>query len=242
MKRIFSLTLIGILAISGMGALAQQADLIDVEAIEERARVFAGDAQEIVNAGQPDDKARTEAEELVDAALAQVEGVDPGAGGSNGGPIDFGQMIVGARGLSARPEGSPLLISFVSLSMPPESLARVVEETSAAGGLVVFRGFSAQGTGAFVRALVAVTGEDGAHNVTIDPRLFRAFSVDRVPAYVAVSRSFDPCDTLDCITTPPPHDKLVGNVPLEFALTRFSESNGPGAPVARMGLVNLRGR
>lgn len=241
MKRILAYTVAGAALLTGIGALAQQSVPLDVDAIEARAGAFMDEARAIVQGAEPTEAQVQDAEELVSEALEQVDGLDA-EGMVSEGAVDFGEIVRGAKGISARPEGSPLLISFVSLSMPPESLARVIEETTQAGGLVVFRGFPIEGAGPFVQSLIEVAGEDGAHNITIDPRLFRAFSVDRVPSYVAVSRSFDPCDSLDCVTTPPPHDKLVGNVPLHSALERFIDSNGPGTPVARVGLANLRAR
>jgi conjugal transfer pilus assembly protein TrbC len=37
------------------------------------------------------------------------------------------------------------------------------------------------------------TGQDDFANIGIDPRLFRAFDVQAVPTYVAVSSDFDLC-------------------------------------------------
>src|SRR3546814_5785758 len=74
--------------------------------------------------------------------------------------------------------------------------------------------------------------EDDFANIGIDPRLFRAFDVQAVPTYVAVSSDFDLCAGFSCRTKVPPHDRMIGNVTVEYALSSFAEGNGPGARVA----------
>ena len=81
-----------------------------------------------------------------------------------------------------------------------------------------------------------------AANVLIDPRLFRAFKVEAVPTYVAVSSDYVPCDSLTCVSDVPPFDRLVGNVPARFALETIAGGRGPGAPVAEAALARLAGR
>src|SRR3546814_19599319 len=84
-----------------------------------------------------------------------------------------------------------------------------------------------------------VAREDDFANIGIDPRLFRAFDVAAVPTYVAVSSDFDLCAGFACRTQVPAHDRMVGNVTLEYALTTFAEANGTGARVAAVGLKRL---
>ena len=91
-----------------------------------------------------------------------------------------------------------------------------------------------------IAAVRNVVDQAGASNVAIDPRLFRSFRVDRVPTYVALSSDFEPCDQLDCVTTPPPHNRVAGNVSVGYVLETFSNANGPGAPVSRVALANYR--
>ena len=85
-----------------------------------------------------------------------------------------------------------------------------------------------------------VTKDDQFAAIGVDPRLFRAFRVEAVPTYVAVSSDFSPCDGLACTTTPPPYDAMSGNVTVAYALETFAEDNGPGALVARTALSNIR--
>ena len=68
--------------------------------------------------------------------------------------------------------------------------------------------------------------------VGVDPRLFRTFSVDAVPAYVVTATDFDLCDGFECRTELPPHDRIGGNVTLRHALDAFAAGGGPAAQVA----------
>jgi conjugal transfer pilus assembly protein TrbC len=104
----------------------------------------------------------------------------------------------------------------------------------------VFRGFPDNSMRAFTERLGRIVArEDDFANIGIDPRLFRAFDVAAVPTYVAVSSDFDLCAGFACRTKVPAHDRMVGNVTLEYALTSFAEANGPGARVAAVGLKRL---
>src|SRR3546814_20588893 len=85
-----------------------------------------------------------------------------------------------------------------------------------------------------------VDREDDFANIGIDPRLFRAFDVQAVPTYVAVSSDFDLCAGFSCRTQVPPHDRMIGTVTVEYALSSFARCNGPGAPWAAAGLSTLR--
>jgi conjugal transfer pilus assembly protein TrbC len=44
------------------------------------------------------------------------------------------------------------------------------------------------------------------------------------------------------VTAPPPHDRISGNTSVAYVLETFAGANGPGAPVARLALANLRGK
>ena len=49
------------------------------------------------------------------------------------------------------------------------------------------------------------------------------------------------CDGFDCQDTPPPHDRLTGNVTVAQVLETFSQGGGPGAALARLHLARLEG-
>ena len=135
---------------------------------------------------------------------------------------------------------APQFMVFVSTSMPEQALKRIIADTSAAGGVVVFRGFPGNSGKAFIAALSKVVEKDQQFaSIGIDPRLFRAFDVTAVPTMVVSSSDFTPCDGLTCKTTPPPFDRIEGNVTVRYALETFAGENGPGALVARTALANL---
>jgi conjugal transfer pilus assembly protein TrbC len=84
-------------------------------------------------------------------------------------------------------------------------------------------------TAALSRVLAPSERRDG---VGIDPRLFRAFGIETVPAYVVASSDFDLCDGFDCTTSVPPFDRISGNVTAAYALDTIASGGGPGAKLA----------
>lgn len=239
MKKI--MTLGGVLAVGLMSAaLAQTIEGLDIQALEKRSENRQAEAQALIDfvagQGQP---AAAEAQALSNEAYERIADLDVSGIGSSSGPINLDDLVAGAKANAAGPKSTPLIMAFVSLSMPADSLKRTIEDTTRAGGVVVFKGFSKDGPKPFLDVLAEAVDQRGASNVAIDPRLFRAFQVDRVPTIVAASTTFEPCDQLDCVTPPPPHDRIAGNVTLGYALQTFAEEGGPGAPAAKAGLANL---
>lgn len=221
---------------------AQSVDGFDPQAIEARAGEFQEDAQALFDyVTANEDEHREEAQTVVEQGYTQIEDLDVSGIAGGDGPFNFDEMVAGAKAGMANPRGAPLFIAFASLSMPEVSLSRMIEDTTKAGGVVVFRGFSADNPQAFIQGIRNVVDQAGASNVAIDPRLFRSFQVDRVPTFVALSSDFEPCDQLDCVTAPPPHDRISGNVSVSYVLETFAQRNGPGAPVSRLALSNIRG-
>ena len=223
--------------------VAQSTDGFDPRAVEARAGEYAQDAQELFDfVTNKVERHRDDAQVVVEEGFEAIEDLKVGEAGDPGEPFDFDTMVAGAQSGMTRAEGSPLFLAFASLSMPDEALSRMVAETTAAGGVVVFRGFPADNPQGFAQRIRSFLDERGASNVAIDPRLFRSFSIDRVPTYVALSTDFELCDQLDCVTAPPPHDRISGNISVAYVLERFVDADGPGAPVSRMALSKLQRR
>jgi len=242
-KLLMTLALIG--AFAGVGAaLAQTVDGLDLDAIRARAAAQSEDAAILsAEVARRVEEYRPDAEALDAAARQKVQGLDPATLPKGpAGAVDFDEMIVAASGNLKDNRGSaPQFMVFVSLSMPEESLKTIIDQTSAAGGFVVFRGFPNNSVKQFVAGMSkVVSNDDQFASIGVDPRLFRAFGVQAVPTYVAVSSDFTPCDGLRCTTTPPPFDSISGNVTVRYALETFAEDNGPGALVARTALGNIR--
>lgn len=237
------LTFGGMLAVGLVSAaIAQTIEGLDLQAVDRRSEVSQHDAQSLVDfvLGQGDPQA-VAAQDVANDAYERIADLDVSgiAGGVKGGPVDLDEMVAAAKGNLSGPRSTPLIMAFVSLSMPKEALRRTIADTTRAGGIVVLRGFPEEGVKAFVEGLSKVVDQKDASGIAIDPRLFRAFHVERVPTIVAAASTFEPCDQLDCTTPPPPHDRIAGNVTLAYALQAFTDGNGPGSPAAKIALANL---
>ncbi|UVO53791.1 type-F conjugative transfer system pilin assembly protein TrbC [Sphingomonas sp. SUN039] len=224
-----------VLAQTGANPLAG----LDVQAIQRRADATAADAQAFVD----EIKRRTDAvagDARETAATGQGNHrryVD--AAGKAPGASELDRMMADVTG-KAQTGDAPQFIVFVSLSMPPESLKPLIRDVSKAGGTIVFQGFPGNSIKAFQQGIARVVDQgQEAKSIGIDPRLFRAFNVTTVPAFVVVTSDFDLCDGFDCKTATPPHDRLAGNVTVPYALESFAEGGGPGARIAATALKHL---
>lgn len=242
------LTLKGLVLFASLAAasavVAQTIEGVNLDAIRAAADGQKTDAQTLLDAvAHRGDAHVKEAEELREAGARAVAGIDPATlpKGAEG-PIDFDEMLAGAAANSKVPMGEgPLFIAFASLSMPEASLRALIRDTSRAGGVVLFRGFPGNSTHAFAEGLKkVVSNEEEEAHLGIDPRLFRAFGVTQVPTFVAVSRDYALCEGLNCTSVVPDHDRMIGNVSVDYALESFATGHGPGAGIATVALANLR--
>lgn len=241
--RLLTLGITALLGTAGLSALlAQTVDGLDVQAVKKRAADIAAEAQAFVD--QVKDRGDDFRERATDVRKSGMENLKRVAAtelpkGPDG-KIDFDELVQGAATNANVPGGdAPQFIVFASLSMPPASLKQLIADTARAGGVVVFRGFPNNSAKEFVSRLGQIVQKDDMPNIGIDPRLFRAFDVRAVPTYVAVSSSFDLCAGFQCQTKVPPHDRIEGNVTVDYALNTFAQSNGPGARIAAVALGNL---
>ena len=241
-SRLFGLA--GFLALTAVSAaLAQTIDGLDLKAIKARGTEATADAQNLVDAVAGKGEAhRAEAEQLREQGMAAVANINPAdlPKGPDG-TVDFDELLSGAAANTRTPMGEgPMFIVFASLSMPEASLTRLIADTTRAGGVVVFRGFPGGSTKAFAEGLKRVVTSEGQEaHLAIDPRLFRAFKVSAAPTFVAAGREYELCDGLDCTSRAPDHDRITGNVTVEYALETFASGRGPGAGVARIALTHL---
>lgn len=235
----------GFMMLAGASAvLAQTVDGLDLGEVRARAREETADAQVFVESVVGRGRAHeAEAQELREQAMQSVASFDPAQlpKGPEG-AVDFDQILAGAAANGqAEFASGPLFVVFASLSMPEGSLKSLIADTSRAGGVVVFRGFPQNNVKAFAEGLKkVVTREDQEQHLAIDPRLFRAFRVQAVPTFVIASRDYELCEGFDCSSVVPEHDKMVGNVTVEYALESFAGGRGAGAGVASVALANLK--
>lgn len=228
---------------TGCAVLAQTVEGLDLDAIRARSAKSEQDATALVNeVERRGDAFRKDAQTVQAVALEQMRTIDKASlPRGPAGAVDFDEMIHAASANLKENQGTaPQFMVFVSTSMPEQALKRIIADTSAAGGVVVFRGFPGNSGKAFIAALSRVVEKDQQFaSIGIDPRLFRAFDVTAVPTMVVSSSDFTLCDGLTCKTTPPPFDRIEGNVTVRYALETFAGENGPGALVARTALANL---
>ena len=220
-------------------ARAQALD-VDVKGARARAKAAQLDSRTFTNdAARRGEVFKSEAVDTRKAALANRDRLRP-TGGPKG-VFDFDQMIADAGAAQRVNASGPRFIVFASTSIPPASLKPLLRDVARAGGIVAFRGFKDNNVRAFVAALGAsVERGEKLQGVGIDPRLFRAFAVRVVPTFVALSAPVEPCSGFRCVTQLPGHDRLEGNVTVDYALDRVASGGGPGASAAREYLARLR--
>ena len=241
----------------GFAVAAQEATAgFDLEAIRARARHHAADAEALAVTVRA--RGQAVAEDARDTATAGEANGDrytraarqaaQASAGSSARPpspetFDFDRLIADAGSMAeARMGEAPRFIAFASTSMPAPALKAMLHDVPRAGGVVVFRGLPGGSVAGLTRALreVLAPGEQ-LDGIGIDPRLFRAFGVEAVPAYVVTASDFDLCDGFDCSTAVPPHDRISGNVTARYALDTFAGAGGPGAKIAALHLARLEG-
>ncbi len=237
---------IGTAAVAGLAAQSGETEL-DLAAIRARAAEAEADATALsatarVRAEQLHDSAKETAQTGKTNGKRYASAVQPPAGPPLDQAFDFDRLVADTASFDeARMGAAPRFIAFASVSMPAPALKQMIGDVSQAGGVVVFRGFPQGSAKALAAALLKVSGNNGLpENVGIDPRLFRAFGVDTVPAYVVTASDFDLCDGFDCTSNVPPHDRMTGNVSAEYALSTFAAGGGPGGPLAQLHLDALR--
>jgi conjugal transfer pilus assembly protein TrbC len=238
--------------LASVGVMAQENETgIDPQKLSDRAKAAHPEAEAFVREVQTrgrqlEAEARALNETARARARAQTSGLAiPGlakAKTANG--VNLDAVLQEAATLQAEQhEEHPRLIAFVSASMPKASFRQVVNDVGKAGGVVALRGFPGGTQKLMAEALRArLEPGDAISGMGIDPRLFRAFDVAQVPVYVVLGADIQLCDDLACDPSPPPHDRMTGNVTLEHALETFSTGKGPGARSAKAYLTRLRKR
>ena len=151
-----------------------------------------------------------------------------------------------AEGRIAR-KGSADVLIFTSLSVPAASWRQWAQDAAGfgaaeyAGPPLVLRGVGAGGLRETAIRIGDRLGGSGA-GVAIDPRLFRLFGIERVPAVVVVPGGVPPCESRGCSGDPaPPHDLVAGNIGLVAALEAIAAEGETGREVARAHLERLDG-
>ena len=141
--------------------------------------------------------------------------------------------------LSGPRSGTAEVLVFTSLSVPAASWRQWAREAARTGAPLVLRGVGEGGLPGTAKRIGARLGGAEA-GVGIDPRLFRLFGVERVPAVVVVPGGVPACRSRGCADDPPPpHDLVTGNIGLMAALEAVAEEGDAGRGVAKAYLERL---
>ncbi len=165
----------------------------------------------------------------------------PGSPGETTAPLPAERHARGLGGdLGPRPNTAEILL-FTSLSVPAASWRQWARDAARIGAPLVMRGVSERG----LRTTVKRIGDRlGGHDagVAIDPRLFRLFGIERVPAVVVVPGGVPACRSRGCSDDPAPaHDLVTGNIGLAAALEAVAAEGSAARDVARRHLQRLGG-
>ena len=141
------------------------------------------------------------------------------------------------------------ILIFTSLSVPAASWRQWARDAAASGAPLVLRGVGEKGLRAAVKEIgerlggaEAGPGSWSGAGVAIDPRLFRLFGIERVPAVAVVPGGVPPCRSRGCAgDSAPPHDVVTGNIGLAAALEAVAAEGDAGRAVAKAHLQRLRG-
>ena len=147
---------------------------------------------------------------------------------------------------AGRPAPADVLI-FTSLSVPAASWRQWAQDAARlgaaehAGPPLVLRGVGAGGLPETAKRIGDRLGGTEA-GIAIDPRLFRLFGIERVPAVVVVPGGVPPCESRGCTDdSAPPHDLIAGNIGLIAALEAIAAEGEVGRAVAKAHLERLTG-
>ncbi len=139
-----------------------------------------------------------------------------------------------------RPSSAEVLI-FTSLAVPEASWRQWADDAARTGVPLVLRGVHMGGLTETARRIGARLGSHAA-GVAIDPRLFRLFGIERVPAVVVVPGGVPPCESRGCSgDAAPPHDLVAGNIGLVAALEAVAAEGDVGREAAKAHLERLMG-
>ena len=136
---------------------------------------------------------------------------------------------------------APSLLVFVSFSLPPATLSRLVEQAERASATLVLRGLT---QASLKETVLRVQKLIGTRQVAfqIDPQAFERFGIVHTPTFVLVRQGVQarPCNDAQCL----PAGSFVsasGDVSLDYAL-EFMERSAPAfGKEAREFLRKLKG-
>ena len=131
------------------------------------------------------------------------------------------------------------ILVFTSMSVPAASWRQWSHDAARSGAALLLRGVGEGDLPGTAKRIADRLGGAKA-GVAIDPRLFRLFGIDRVPAVVVVPGGVPPCRSRGCAGDPaPPHDRIAGNIGLVAGLQAVADEGTVARDAARRHLERL---
>jgi conjugal transfer pilus assembly protein TrbC len=142
--------------------------------------------------------------------------------------------------ISAKSADTPELMVFVSLSMPKETLERIVLQSEKSGAVLVLRGLKGNSLTRMGEELAALVGK---RNVTaiIHPPAFKQFNVTQVPSLVLAQPAQASKIGDDGCALPASFIKVDGDVTQDYALDLIERQAPSWADAARRYGAKLAG-
>lgn len=124
------------------------------------------------------------------------------------------------------------LMAFVSFSMPPESLERIVVQSEKTGARIVFRGFKGNKMMEMSKHVAKLIGERRVE-ASVNPPAFTQFKVTQVPALVIAQPNASEQMTGGCAQAAR-FVKVTGDVGQDYALDLIERTSPQWASVAQV--------
>jgi conjugal transfer pilus assembly protein TrbC len=138
----------------------------------------------------------------------------------------------------------PVLMIFISLSMPQATLQRLVDQAARAKASLLIRGLT---KGSLRDTVAQIQGLIGQRQVAIqiDPQAFERYAVVQVPSFVIVRSGARLARTTACVSgscaSPQDYVRLAGDVSLDYALSHIQRHAPRFAKEAAPFLQRIKG-
>ncbi|KVU94157.1 conjugal transfer protein [Burkholderia ubonensis] len=129
------------------------------------------------------------------------------------------------------------LLAFASLSMPAESLKRLIRDTARVGGVVVLRGFKDRSFKATAAAIQALGVDTSA--VQINPNAFKQYRISAVPTVVLVKADHVLDLDAEGCALPENFAGISGDVTLPYSLREIARRSPAYQSLATRMLASL---
>ena len=205
------------------------------------ARDLAAEVLRKAGGGDLGDWTRSIVDRALERAGESARQTVPGTESGSPSPLPAERHASGFAASAGRRDGTAEILVFTSLSVPAASWRQWAHDAANTGVPLVLRGVGEGGLRATVKRIGDRLGGAEA-GVAIDPRLFRLFGIERVPAVAVVPGGVPPCRSQGCAEDPaPPHDMVTGNIGLAAALEAVADEGAVARDVARRHLQRLHG-